>query len=33
VVVARDCEFAFLHPSKMNGVLLELTDDKDPMGV
>ena len=29
----RDCEFAFLHPSKMNGVLLELIDDKDKMGV
>jgi len=28
----RDCEFAFLHPSKMNGVLLELIDDKDQMG-
>ena len=28
----RDCEFAFLHPSKMNGVLLELIDDKDKMG-
>ena len=27
----RDCEFAFLHPSKMNGVLLELIDDKDKM--
>ncbi len=24
----RDCEFAFLHPKKMNGVLLELIDDK-----
>ena len=24
----RDCEFAFLHPQKMNGVLLELIDDK-----
>ena len=23
----RDCEFAFLHPNKMNGVLLELIDD------
>ncbi len=22
----RDCEFAFLHPKKMNGVLLELID-------
>ena len=22
----RDCEFAFLHPNKMNGVLLELID-------
>ncbi len=29
----RDCEFAFLHPGKMNGVLLELIDDKDKMGV
>ena len=28
----RDCEFAFLHPAKMNGVLLELIDDKDTMG-
>lgn len=28
----RDCEFAFLHPGKMNGVLLELIDDKDKMG-
>jgi methylmalonyl-CoA/ethylmalonyl-CoA epimerase len=24
----RDCEFAFVHPNKMNGVLLELIDDK-----
>ena len=24
----RDCEFAFLHPKKLNGVLLELIDDK-----
>jgi len=24
----RDCEFAFLHPQKMNGVLLELIDYK-----
>ncbi|MEE8343844.1 MAG: hypothetical protein V3R35_00815, partial [Woeseiaceae bacterium] len=24
----RDCEFAFMHPKKMNGVLLELIDDK-----
>ena len=24
----QDCEFAFLHPKKMNGVLLELIDDK-----
>jgi len=23
----RDCEFAFFHPKKMNGVLLELIDD------
>jgi methylmalonyl-CoA/ethylmalonyl-CoA epimerase len=22
----RDCEFAFVHPAKMNGVLLELID-------
>ena len=28
----RDCEFAFIHPSKMNGVLLEIIDDKDKMG-
>lgn len=28
----RDCEFAFVHPKKMNGVLLELIDDKDKMG-
>ncbi len=28
----RDCEFAFIHPGKMNGVLLELIDDKDKMG-
>ena len=27
----RDCEFAFIHPKKMNGVLLELIDDKDKM--
>lgn len=27
----RDCEFAFIHPRKMNGVLLELIDDKDKM--
>ena len=27
----RDCEFAFVHPKKMNGVLLELIDDKDKM--
>lgn len=26
----RDCEFAFLHPQKMNGVLLELIDYKWP---
>lgn len=25
----RDCEFAFIHPKKMNGVLLEIIDDKD----
>lgn len=24
----RDCEFAFIHPRKMNGVLTELIDDK-----
>ena len=24
----RDCEFAFMHPRKMNGVLLELIDYK-----
>ncbi len=24
----RDCEFAFVHPSKMNGVLLEVIDYK-----
>lgn len=24
----RNCEFAFIHPHKMNGVLLELIDDK-----
>ena len=24
----RDAEFAFIHPEKMNGVLLELMDDK-----
>jgi len=28
----RDCEFAFIHPSKVNGVLLEIIDDKDKMG-
>ncbi|GMR14650.1 MAG: methylmalonyl-CoA epimerase [Gammaproteobacteria bacterium] len=28
----RDCEFAFIHPNKMNGVLLEIIDDKDKMG-
>jgi len=22
----RDCEFAFIHPKKLNGVLLELID-------
>jgi len=27
----RDCEFAFIHPSKMNGVLLEIIDDKEKM--
>jgi methylmalonyl-CoA/ethylmalonyl-CoA epimerase len=25
----RDCEFAFIHPRKINGVLLELIDDRD----
>jgi len=29
----RDCEFAFVHPRKMNGVQLELIDDKDKMGM
>jgi methylmalonyl-CoA/ethylmalonyl-CoA epimerase len=24
----RDCEFSFIHPKKMTGVLLELIDDK-----
>jgi methylmalonyl-CoA/ethylmalonyl-CoA epimerase len=24
----RDCEFAFIHPKKMNGVLLEIIDYK-----
>jgi len=24
----RECEFAFVHPKKMNGVLFELIDDK-----
>ncbi len=24
----RECEFAFIHPRKMNGVLTELIDDK-----
>ena len=24
----RDCEFAFIHPQKINGVLLEYIDDK-----
>ncbi len=24
----RDCEFAFIHPKEVNGVLLELIDDK-----
>ncbi|HKI49887.1 MAG TPA: VOC family protein [Desulfobacteria bacterium] len=24
----RDCEFAFLHPKRMNGVLVEVIDDK-----
>ncbi len=28
----RDCEFAFIHPKKMNGVLLEIIDDKDKKG-
>ncbi|HEY5900622.1 MAG TPA: VOC family protein, partial [Burkholderiales bacterium] len=26
----RDCEFAFVHPKKVNGVLLELIDYKYP---
>lgn len=26
----RDCEFAFIHPKKMNGVLLELIDGNEP---
>jgi methylmalonyl-CoA/ethylmalonyl-CoA epimerase len=25
----RDCQFAFVHPKAVNGVLLELIDDKD----
>jgi len=38
----RDCEFAFIHPKKMNGVLLELIDykwreleksDRDAVGI
>lgn len=24
----RECEYAFVHPQKMNGVLLEIIDDK-----
>ncbi len=24
----RECEYAFVHPKKMNGVMLELIDDK-----
>ena len=24
----RDCEFAFVHPKSVNGVLLEIIDDK-----
>ncbi|MFH0729301.1 MAG: VOC family protein [Pseudomonadota bacterium] len=24
----RDCEFAFIHPKKLNGVLTEIIDDK-----
>jgi methylmalonyl-CoA/ethylmalonyl-CoA epimerase len=24
----RDCEFAFVHPKAVNGVLLEIIDDK-----
>lgn len=28
----RECEFAFIHPKKMNGVLLELIDDRDQPG-
>lgn len=26
----RDCEFAFVHPKAVNGVLLEIIDDKGP---
>ena len=25
----RDCEFAFVHPKKLNGVLTEVIDDKE----
>jgi len=29
----RECEFAFIHPGKLNGVLTELIDDKaKPLG-
>jgi methylmalonyl-CoA/ethylmalonyl-CoA epimerase len=28
----RDCEFAFIHPKALNGVLLEVIDDKDSGG-
>lgn len=24
----RDCEFAFIHPKKLNGVLIEIIDDQ-----
>ncbi len=29
----KEKDYPFIHPSKMNGVLLELIDDKDKMGV
>ncbi|MFH1269246.1 MAG: VOC family protein [Planctomycetota bacterium] len=28
----RDCQFAFVHPKAVNGVLLEVIDDKGPSG-
>lgn len=28
----RECEFAFIHPGKLNGVLLEVIDDKQKQG-